>query len=187
MKYAQFTFQPMSSPTNVTPRRVSTVTTSPSRIAASFDRWSPGSARDHDPERPEVSRHDRGVRVEIDRVLVRAGRHPEPAADVHLDDVVARRAQPLDRLDRRRERPFEAGSPSRSQPEPAWKWTVSTARSWRAAISSASSSRSSPTPNFIGRAPLYSRCSLYPAPAAGSMRMPDRATPAPAGRIARSG
>ena len=47
-----------------------------------------------------------------------------------------------------------------SQPEPAWKWTVSIRRSCRAAAATASSRRSRPIPNFVGRSPAYSRCSL---------------------------
>ena len=130
----------MSSPTNVTPRRVSTVTTSPSRIAASFVSASPGSAATVDAERTELARDDVGVGVQVDGRLVGAGGDAEPAADVDLDDRVPGRPRPLHGLDRRRQRALERrqGRPA-SQPDPAWKWIVSTARSWRAAAASASS------------------------------------------------
>ena len=70
---------------------------------------------------------DGGVGVEVDGPLVLARRHAQPAADVDLDD----------RDDRRRAAASTASTagtsarsnagagPSASQPEPAWKWTVS--------------------------------------------------------------
>ena len=65
-----------------------------------------------------MPRQDRGVRVEIDRLLLLPRRGAEPAADVDLDDRVAGGAQPFDRLDRGEERPLEAteaiGQPARS-------------------------------------------------------------------------
>ena len=108
MKYEQFTFQPMSSPTNVTPRRRldrHDLAEQDRRVLAELIAR---LARDRDPERAEMPRQDRGVRVEIDRLLLLPRRRAEPAADVDLGDRVAGGAQPFDRLDRRRERPLEA-------------------------------------------------------------------------------
>ena len=58
-----------------------------------------------------MASEDRGVAIEIDGVLLRAGRHAQPAAHVDLHDPVAGGAQAADRLDRRREGALEAGQP----------------------------------------------------------------------------
>ena len=65
---------------------------------------------------------------------------------------MAGRAQDAHRLDGRAAAPARTpASPSPSQPDPAWKWTVSTVRSWRATAASASSSRVEVDPE-LGRA-----------------------------------
>ena len=160
MKYAQLTFQPMSRPTNVTPRRRSTVTTSPSRIAGVLGQVVARLAGDGHVERAEMSCQGRGVRVQVDGSFVLPRRSAEPATDVDLGDRTPGGAQALDGLDGADERGLEPGSPSASQPDPAWKWTVSIVRSCRRAAARASSSRSRPIPNLVGRSPEYSRWSL---------------------------
>jgi hypothetical protein len=76
-----------------------------------LDRASPGSAGDGDIEPTERTGDDVGVGIEVDRLLVHAGGLAEPTADVHLDDVVARRAGTLDCLDRGRQGALEAAQP----------------------------------------------------------------------------
>jgi len=91
-----------------------------------------------------VPRQHRRIGVEVDRPLVLASRCPEPATHVTSMTgwpaarmiVTASTAAPSARS--------KPASPSASQPEPAWKWTVSIVRSCRRAAVSASSSRSSP-------------------------------------------
>ena len=78
MKYEQLTFQPMSSPTNVTPRR-----SLDGDDLAEQDRGVLGQqvarlAGDGDAERPEVPGQDGRVGVEVDRLLLL--RAPAPRA-----------------------------------------------------------------------------------------------------------
>ena len=100
MKYEQFTFQPMSSPTNVTPRRVLDGHDLAEQDRGVLRELIARLAGDGDPERPEMARQDRGVGVEIDRLLLLPRRSAEPATDVDLDDRVAGGAQPFDGFDR---------------------------------------------------------------------------------------
>ena len=120
-----------------------------------------GLAGDRDPERTEVTGKDGRVGVEVDRSLVLPRRRTQPAADVDLGDRMTRRAQPRDRFDGRRQGALEAGEPI-GQPARAGVEMDRVDRQVvaRAAAAIASSSRSSPIPNFVGRSPAYSRCSL---------------------------
>ena len=145
----------------MTPRRSSIVTTSPSRIAASLASRSPGSTATVDAQRAEMAGQDGGVCVEVDGALVGPRRHPEPAADVDLGDrrgrlARARSTASMAAEQRALERRQAVGQPAR----PGVEMDRVDARPWRRAAASASSNRSSPIPNFVGRLPLYSRWSL---------------------------
>ena len=117
-------------------------------------------AADGDPERTEVARQDRGVRVEIDRPLMVARRGAEPAADIDLADRDARRRSAVRPPRRRRQSALEGieavGQPAR----PGVEMDRVDREVVRAAAAIASSSRSRPIPNLVGRSPLYSRWSL---------------------------
>ena len=73
---------------------------------------------------------DGHVGIEVDGGLGLT-RDTADAADVDLGQHVTGRLQPAGQGNDRRQRRLERASPSASQPDPAWKWSVSTARSCR--------------------------------------------------------
>ena len=121
-----------------------------------------GFAGDGDAERAEMARQDGRVGVEVDRVARprRAG-SPSPPPTLTSRDRVAGGAQP-----RRPPRPPARGrartrrARPRASPIRHGNGPCRSRRSCRAAAAIASSSRSRPMPNFVGRSPAYSRCSL---------------------------
>ena len=108
---------------------------------------------DHDAERSQVPRDDGSVGVEVDGAFGLAGDAPDAAADVDLLKRVAGLTIRPAGSTAAASAASNDDSPSASQPDPAWKWSVSTIRPWRRTAASASSSRSAVMPSLVGRSP----------------------------------